>query len=64
MKITYDVSKEKNSNRYYAHAVGFSYIPVFGSFGTKKEALHAAAACMGLPYREYMMLRRNSKGVK
>lgn len=61
MKITYDVSKEKGSNRWYAHQVGFPYIPVFserGTFGTKKNALHIAADCMGLPYKEYMQLRK------
>jgi hypothetical protein len=64
MKITYTVSKEKSSNRWYAHKVGFSNIPVMserGTFGTKKNALHIAADCMGIPYKEYMKLRQ--KGV-
>lgn len=61
MKITYDVSKAKGSDKWYAHKVGFPYIPVMserGTFGTKKNALHVAADSMGLPYKEYIQLRR------
>lgn len=61
MKITYTVSKERDSNYWYAHKVGFSYIPVMserGTFGTKKNALHIAADCMGLPLKDYMILRK------
>ena len=64
MKVTYTVSKEKGSNRYYAHKVGFPNIPVVserGTFGTKKDALHIAADSMGLPYKEYMALRRKGR---
>ena len=61
MKLTYTVSKEKGSSRWYAHKVGFPNIPVMserGTFGTKKNALHIAADSMGLPYKEYMEIRR------
>lgn len=61
MELTYTVSKEKDSNRYYAHKVGFPNIPVMserGTLGTKKNALHIAADSMRLPYKEYMTLRR------
>lgn len=61
MKLTYTVSKEKDSNRWYAHQVGFPNCPVMserGTFGTKKNALHIAADMEGLDYREYMKLRR------
>lgn len=61
MKLTYTVSKEKGSNRWYAHKVGFPNIPVMserGTFGTKKNALHIAADSMALSYKEYMELRR------
>lgn len=60
-KITYTVSKENGSKRWYAHMVGFPKIPVVserGTFGDKKNALHIAADSMGLPYKEYMELRR------
>lgn len=55
MKKSYVVSKDENG-RWYAHKAGFSYVPVMGSFGTKKHALQSAADCMHLPYKEYMKL--------
>ena len=61
MMITYDVSKQNGSNRYYAHKVETPKVPVPGSLGSKKEALHAAAECMGLRYKEYMDLRRKKQ---
>lgn len=63
MKKRYTVSKTQDSSGkevWYAHMVGFPYIPVMserGTFGTKKNALHIAADSMGLPYREYIKLR-------
>lgn len=57
MKLTYTVSKEKGG-KWYCHQVGYPGIPVFGSFGDKKKALHVAADSMGLSYKEYMALRR------
>lgn len=60
MKITYDVAKEKGSSRYFAHAVETPHIPVIGSLGDKKHALHVAADCMGISYKEYMKLRRKA----
>ena len=57
MKLTYTVSKEKGG-QWYCHMVGYPGIPLFGSFGTKKHALHCAADSMGLPYKDYMALRR------
>ena len=65
MKLAYTVSKEKGTSRWYAPAVGFPNIPciIDGSptFGTKKDALHNAANMQGLPYKEYMALRRTTK---
>lgn len=58
MKLTYTVSKEKGSSRWYAHKVGFPNIPAMSERGTKKNALHIAADSMGLPYKEYMEIRR------
>lgn len=61
MKLSYTVSKLKGQNKWYAHMIGYSYIPVMserGTFVDKKTALHIAADCMGLPYKEYMTLRR------
>lgn len=44
---------------WYAHMVGYSYIPVSGSFSEKRtDALKWAAASMGLTYREYMQVRK------
>lgn len=61
MKLTYTVSKEKGG-QWYAHQVGFPNIPCMigerHTFGTKKYALHNAAIMQGLPYKEYMQLRR------
>jgi hypothetical protein len=48
MKLGYTVSKEKGG-QWYCHQVGFPYVPVFGSFGDKKKALHVAAEMCGLP---------------
>ena len=61
MKLTYTISKCKGENKYYAHKVGYDYIPVVserGTFVDKKTALHIAADSMGLPYKDYMKLRR------
>ncbi len=61
MQITFDVAKEKGSKRYYAYDVEDPSVPVRGSkatYGTKKDALHNAAENMGIPYKEYMKLRR------
>lgn len=52
MKLGYTVSKEKGG-QWYCHQVGFPYVPVFGSFGDKKKALHVAAEMCGLPYKEF-----------
>ena len=53
----------KRQNQWYAHKVVFPYIPVMserGTFVDKKTALHIAADSMGLPYKEYMQLRRKA----
>lgn len=57
----YTISKAKDTNLWYAHQVGFPYIPVMserGTFGTKTNALYVAADSMGLTYKEYMDVRR------
>ena len=55
--IGYTVSQK--DGMWYAHMCGYSYIPVFGSFSeSRREALGWAAASMGLPYREYMQIRK------
>lgn len=64
MKLTYTVSQDKDSNMWYAHRVGFSYIPVFserGTFGTKRNALQVAADSVGLTYKDYMYVRGQCK---
>lgn len=58
MKRTYTVSKDEKSGMWYAHTVGFSYVPVFGSFNkSKKAAQKHAANMMALPLKEYMQLK-------
>jgi hypothetical protein len=53
--MAYTVSQKDGI--WYAHMVGYSYIPVFGSFGTRREAMEWAAASMGLGYRDYITVR-------
>lgn len=57
MSITYDVSKQKGSSRWYPHKIETPKVPA-GPLGDKKQALHAAAELMGVSYPEYMELRR------
>jgi hypothetical protein len=58
MKRTYTVSKDEKSGLWYAHQVDFPRIPVFGSFSkNKRAAQRVAAACMGLPLKEYLQLK-------
>ena len=42
MSITYDVSKQKGSSRWYPHKIETPKVPA-GPLGDKKQALHAAA---------------------
>ena len=58
MKRTYTVSKDEKSGLWYAHKVGFPWIPVLGSFSkSKREAQRVAADCMWLPLKEYLQLK-------
>ena len=57
MYSEYDISKQKGSNRWYAHAVG-SPNKQEGRLTDKKGALHDAAELMGLTYKDYMDWRR------
>lgn len=46
----YTVSQDTKSGLWYAHANGYPYIPVFGSFSEKKsEAMEYAKMCNLLP---------------
>ena len=57
----YTVSQDKNGY-WYAHRVGFSYIPVFGSFSkSKKYALQCCADSMCMTYKEFMEWRRRKR---
>lgn len=71
MQLRYTISKVGNSIKnigvndgWYAHLIGFPYIPVMidgcKTFGTKREALNNAAMKEGLTYKEYMKLRSKS----
>ncbi len=58
MKRTYTVSKDEKSGLWYAHKVGFPWIPVFGSFRkSKRAAQRVAADCMALLLKEYLQLK-------
>lgn len=60
MNLTYTVSKEKGG-KWFCHQVG-SKTPVPGSHGDKKKALHMAADLNGLPYKQYMKIRKKEGG--
>lgn len=57
MEITYDVSKQRGSSRWYPHKIESPKVPA-GPLGSKKDALHVAANLMGVDYDEYMKMRR------
>lgn len=57
MSITYDISKQRGTQRWYAHRVETPKIPE-SPLCDKKGALHAAADLMSITYKEYMELRR------
>jgi hypothetical protein len=49
---TYTVSKDTKSGMWYAHAKGYSYIPVAGSFSEKKsEAMEYAKMYNNMPHK-------------
>lgn len=50
--MAYTVSKDQQSGLWYAHRVGFPYIPVFGSF-SKRKSVAMQYACMmeGKPHK-------------
>ena len=50
MRRNYTVSKDKESGLWYAHMKGYAYVPVFGSFGSKKKATEYAKMMDGLPH--------------
>lgn len=50
MKRNYTVSRDKVSGLWYAHMKGFNYVPVFGSFGSKRHAEEYAKMMDGLPH--------------
>lgn len=60
MELKYTVSKEKGG-QYYVHFVGNPNIPLAGSYGDKKKALHFAANAQGITYKEYMKLRKKEE---
>lgn len=65
MKLSYTVSQDKDTHLWYAHMVGYPYVPVMSERGTfhktKKGALQVAADSMGLPLKEYMQLRQRGR---
>lgn len=57
MALNYIVQKMKGSNKWYACRPETKNVAEYG-YGTKKKALHDAAALMGISYDEYMTLYR------
>ena len=58
MKRTYTVSRDNKTGLWYAHKVGFSYIPVLGSFSkSKRTAQKCAADCMCISLKDYLKLK-------
>lgn len=51
MKRNYTVSKDQDSGLWYAHMIGFDYVPVFGSFGNKRHAEECAKMMDDLPHK-------------
>ena len=50
--MAYTVSKDQQSGLWYAHKVGFPYIPVFGSFSERKSvAMQYVYMMEGKPYK-------------
>lgn len=60
MELKYAVSKEKGG-QYYVHPVGYPNVRLPGSHGDKKKALHFAADAHGIPYKEYVKLRKKEE---
>lgn len=54
----YVTSKDEKSGLWYAHKAGYSWIPCFGSFGSKQHATNAAAGEMGLTAKEYQQYKQ------
>lgn len=50
--MAYTVSKDQQSGLWYAHQVGFPYIPVFGSFSERKStAIQYVYMMEGKPHK-------------
>ena len=60
MELTYTVNKEKGG-RYFVCKADGNNEPISGSFGDKKKALHIAADLMGIPYKEYLKMRKKAE---
>lgn len=60
MSVTFEVAKEKGGRWYVCKAN--SKQPISGTFRKdKKDCFHIAADLMGIPYKEYLKLRKNNK---
>ena len=51
----------KWTQKYYAHRVGYAWIPVWGSFGSRKHATEYAAAMMGLTVAQYRDWKKGAR---
>ena len=57
--ISYDVAKEKGG-RYYVYNSRNPMIPISGTFKKdKKDALKLAANYSGVPYKEFLKMRKS-----
>ena len=58
----YTVSKDQKSGLWYAHAKGYGYIPVFGSFSRNKdEAMEYAKMYNNLPNKVEQIERKRKE---
>lgn len=53
----YTISQDKGG-AWYAHMVGYPWIPVFGSFGSRQKATQCAADNMALTLEQYRDYKR------
>lgn len=62
--LRYVVSKDSKSGLWYAHAEGYAYIPVAGSFSEKKsDAMEYAKMMNFLPHRIAEIERKRKRNL-
>lgn len=61
MAITYDVCKERGSNRFYVYAISDPSAAVSEKFLDKKKAFRTAAKMNGIDTKTFMKERKETK---